>query len=356
MASLVDSRVYPWARAEARELHIALCEIYPTPRAAMFIAASSGLPQAMLNPDQPAYLLWKDILEMAAVQNSTRTMVELVRDQNPRNARRALFEALLTSQPVPTDGQPRSADGSALFLRDSDIVSEPEALLFHDDLTISIGRLAWLRDVLEQLGRLAPAVCRLETAAAGKGQFGTGFRIARDLVLTNWHVLRFDGTPADTIRAEFGYEDDAAGNGLPTKLVTCDAATVVGSAADDWAVARVQQPLDDTIPIVKLSAAANAAVSAPAFVIQHPGGQRKRVAYVRNTITACDDRVVHYLSDTQAGSSGAPVFDDQGRILALHRAGGIPQEVAGRPPVKKNEGVAISRVAAGLAAAGVQVP
>jgi len=37
----------------------------------------------------------------------------------------------------------------------------------------------------------------------------------------------------------------------------------------------------------------------------------------------------------------------------LHRAGGEPQEVLGKPPVSKNEGVLISRVAAGLHAKGV---
>ena len=90
-----------------------------------------------------------------------------------------------------------------------------------------------------------------------------------------------------------------------------------------------------------------------AFVIQHPAGGRKRVAYARNQITYVDDEVVHYLSDTQTGSSGAPVFDGLGRLIALHRAGGEPQEIAGQAPVRENEGVRIDRVRQGIAALGI---
>ncbi len=50
------------------------------------------------------------------------------------------------------------------------------------------------------------------------------------------------------------------------------------------------------------------------------------------------------------------MFDVQGRLIALHHAGGRPQQVVGKPPVKKNEGIRITRVVAGLKGEGVVVP
>ena len=54
-----------------------------------------------------------------------------------------------------------------------------------------------------------------------------------------------------------------------------------------------------------------------AFVIQHPLGGRKRVATVRNQVSFVDDRVVRCLSDTQVGSSGSPVPNADGQLIAL---------------------------------------
>jgi V8-like Glu-specific endopeptidase len=356
MNAVLTKSPYPWVLPEARELHVALCEIYPTPRAAVFVAVTAGLNQAMLNPDQAAYLLWMDVLNMSATSKRTEALVRAVASQNPTSPRVSFFDSLLNDQPIVKDSQPRTAQGDAIFLAGSTIVSQPEALLFHDDLTMTMGRIPWLIGVLQRLQTLGPSVCRLETSMPGDGQYGTAFRIADDLLLTNWHVVNFGAKEATKVVAEFFYEDDAQGNGLATKTVDCDAKPVAGNANDDWAVVKVQSQLPGTIPIIRLSAGAAPVVSAQTFIIQHPAGQRKRVAFVRNQITELVGQVVHYLSDTQAGSSGAPVFDDQGRIVALHRAGGVPQEVAGKPPLKKNEGVLISRVAQAIAAAGVAVP
>ena len=46
-------------------------------------------------------------------------------------------------------------------------------------------------------------------------------------------------------------------------------------------------------------------------------------------------------------------FDEQGRLIALHHAGGRPEEVAGTMLVKKNEGIRIGPIVAALKAAGV---
>jgi hypothetical protein len=101
------------------------------------------------------HLVWKDILDMTATHNATRTLVTQVNDQNSTSPRRPFF-ALLNDQSVTTDRQPRAADGNAIFLAGSTLITEPGRLLFHDDLTMTIGRLPWPIAVLQRLERSRP--------------------------------------------------------------------------------------------------------------------------------------------------------------------------------------------------------
>ena len=69
-------------------------------------------------------------------------------------------------------------------------------------------------------------------------------------------------------------------------------------------------------------------------VVHHPGGDRKRLSIRENRIVAEDDLWLRYTSDARRGSSGAPVFNDQWEMVALHH-GGLPRRDA--------EGVALNR-------------
>ena len=55
-------------------------------------------------------------------------------------------------------------------------------------------------------------------------------------------------------------------------------------------------------------------------IVQHPRGGKKQVALRENRIVDGEQRFVHYTADTEPGSSGSPVFNDQWEVLALHHA------------------------------------
>jgi V8-like Glu-specific endopeptidase len=245
-----------------------------------------------------------------------------------------------------------------VFIKGDDTVYEPEALLYYDDLTIEIGRVPALIETLRTMCALAPAICRLVVGIDDRPIRGSAFRIAPDLLLTNWHVLHDErtGSRAEVVTADFGYDDDGEGGALSPTEIVCDVTSIVSNEDDDWAVIRCNESPEDRWPIVNLSSAAEPRVRRPAYIVQHPNGERKRLGFVRNQVSSFDDNVVHYLTDTQEGSSGSPVFDASGRLIALHHAGGRPQQVVGRPPIAKNEGIRIPRVVAGLQAHGIATP
>jgi S1-C subfamily serine protease len=354
--TIFDHPTYPWHLREAVELHGKLVQLYPSGKRAAFVAVRAGVPEFTINVDQAAVSVWKEILEEAWPRQLGRTLVQQVLADPSVAVAHSFFRDLGAGRQTDITTDVRDASGAparkAAFITGSDDVTSDEANLFHDDLTMSTGKLPWLIGVLQRLQALAPSVFLLRVTFPGAVARGTAFRIGDDLLLTNCHMIELHGVAATKIVAEHDFQEDASGNGLATRTFT---GTVVASHQDDdWAIIRIGEPLPAT-PILKLSEAAVPALEQPAFVIQHPNGERKRVGYVRNSITLVDARVIQYLTDTQVGSSGSPVLNDEGRLIGLHHRGGQPQEVAGQPPMKKNEGIRIEAILANVPA-GLALP
>jgi V8-like Glu-specific endopeptidase len=195
-------------------------------------------------------------------------------------------------------------------------------------------RIAWLSRGLE----LSAPVCRV-LRPDGKG---SGFLIANDLLLTNNHVLP-DQEIADASTAEFNYQVNWAGDLEPTRRFTLDASYFHTNEELDYSIVRVKESPGDLFGFVDLSKRGNPTVNDFVTIIQHPLGGTKQICFTDNKVSAVFGDLVQYATDTEAGSSGSPVFDQQWQIVALHHRGG---GLAG-PDGKKyftNEGIAISSV------------
>jgi hypothetical protein len=317
----------------------------------LLIAQQAGVQAYEIQLDQQPLFLWKEILDLLANRRGVEPLVQLAVKQNPKSPKVDVLRKLLAGEPILSQRTSVVVD---------DQIGDREALLFHDDLTLSTGRIAWLIEVLEKLRAIAPAICRLGCRFGAASGYGTGFRIGRDLLLTNWHVLHNPERDmrANSVVAQFDYELDGTDRPRPGLTIDCAIASiVVGDAEADWGIIRTSSPIPDSIPIIPLSGAVRPEPQTRAFILQHPNGDYKRLGYARNVITDVEgDAYLYYLTDTQAGSSGSPVFDEQCRLIGLHHWGGSPQEVAGRPPLKKNRGVQMSLIRAGLAKAQVDAP
>ncbi|APO72220.1 DNA/RNA non-specific endonuclease protein (plasmid) [Rhizobium gallicum] len=219
---------------------------------------------------------------------------------------------------------------------------------------------------LDRGKRAAAAVCRIKVPSGGGTWYGTGFLVGSRLLLTNHHVL---GTPdeASQCEAEFEYEHDIDGvlrepvrfNLRPHEIFYTNAELDITFVAVT-ALSEEGVPLDryGRLPLIPLSGKGIAGEWVT--IVQHPGSDPKQIAIRASQIIALDQRAadginldnfIHYSTDTEPGSSGAPVFNDQWQVLALHHKA-VPamtesgeQEGAGTKPVWiANEGVRISAI------------
>ncbi|MEU4445451.1 effector-associated domain EAD1-containing protein [Actinosynnema sp. NPDC050801] len=267
----LDAFQYPFDDRVAQQLHRTLTTLYPKSQAVQLVARQAGLDMAQIDSEQPPTYLWMDALTQAAAEGRTRALVtaasKALADVNPA---KPFLADLLADRPTRLSSEPVSATGQPVF---DDHVTEPEALLYQDDLTIQIGRVPGLTTTLERLVAVAPAVCLLNVWVGGDEQYGTGFRIGEDLLLTNWHVLHNSETDAAaaTVTAEFGFEDDGRGGIVGATQILCDATDVVSDKDDDWAVIRMTTPLDERWPIIIPSRSVAPAKDGQAFVVQPPG-------------------------------------------------------------------------------------
>jgi V8-like Glu-specific endopeptidase len=70
-----------------------------------------------------------------------------------------------------------------------------------------------------------------------------------------------------------------------------------------------------------------------------------------NLLLGCNEWLLHYRTPTEGGSSGSPVFEDEGwQAVGLHHAGGTFERLDGtRPPYQANEGITVLAIRAAIA-------
>ena len=175
------------------------------------------------------------------------------------------------------------------------------------------------------------AVCRIEFDKQG---IATGFLIAPDLVLTNYHVFRPEGASYDldsrakSCQVRFAAKRTDDGSEEPGKIFKLHKDWLVASSDGyelDYLLLRLERSARDgvTAPVKKIVSDADA-IHKDMFVniIHHPLGGSMEVSLRSNEVVEVEPQRIYYLADTEEGSSGAPVFDDNWRVVALHQSGG----------------------------------
>jgi hypothetical protein len=184
----------------------------------------------------------------------------------------------------------------------------------------------------------------------GKGH-GTGWLVeARDffadltgpLLLTNAHVVNREGsggalTPDQAqanfqgLKTVFEFEDEIVWTSPPEEL--------------DATFLRLRGGAPAAEPLPLASRKIRPGVPPPRiYIIGHPAGRDVELSLHDNKLLACNERLLHYRTPTEGGSSGSPVFEDSAwKVIGLHHAGGSYAGLDGKTPpeYEANEGIPI---------------
>lgn len=194
----------------------------------------------------------------------------------------------------------------------------------------------------------ARAVCRVRIRdQAGRViAHGTGSLVSPRLLLTNHHVLD-SAQVAAASAAEFNFQDGIDGQPLQPRLLSLDPdAFFVADDERDFALVAVRANEEELagFGFNRLVAAEGKAVIGEfVTIVQHPRGEKKQVSLRENRIVDLPEAFMHYEADTEPGSSGSPVFNDQWEVVALHHASVAAPE-HGDLGGFLNEGIRVSRI------------
>jgi V8-like Glu-specific endopeptidase len=166
------------------------------------------------------------------------------------------------------------------------------------------------------------AVCKINV---NKTSFGSGFLVCPHVILTNHHVIR-STEEADKSYALFGYSQDSEGKVSVGRIVNLEPDNMFLTEPDlDFTFVGIDSKSETLLSHIQpLSLSRNpitVAVGENVNIIQHPNGRPQEVAFRANKVKKVAESVVWYETDTEPGSSGSPVFNDQWNLVALHHAG-----------------------------------
>ncbi|MEV8638066.1 DNA/RNA non-specific endonuclease [Streptosporangium sp. NPDC051023] len=242
----------------------------------------------------------------------------------------------------------RPIDPAAITAAEPEAVTAAAAVLERiirgDDL-LPVGYLEGGAAAARAVGRVA-----IRDAHGRLTGYGTGSLVSPELLLTNHHVLA-DADTAGRSGVEFDYQDGLDGRPLTLQGFSLDPGRFfVADRKLDFALVAVKAAAGELArfgfnPLV--AAEGKAIVGDFVTIVQHPDGEKKQVALRENRVVDILELFLHYQTDTEPGSSGSPVFNDQWEIVALHHAG-VPAPGHDELGGFINEGVRVSRLLAFL--------
>jgi V8-like Glu-specific endopeptidase len=241
--------------------------------------------------------------------------------------------------------------------------------------------------VRSRLAEIEAQVCRVEAASDAGRSYGTGFLVAPDVVMTNYHVVqpvieKAPGADPKKVVLRFDYKRAASGDDInpgqvfhldddwlvdqsppsPVDLQAEPKSGVPATTELDYALLRLDTdagnravganapPGSPRRGWIAVSARADVfPVDSPMFIVQHPDAEPMQLALDLEAVIKVNDNGtrVQYRTNTLGGSSGSPCFNRDWELVALHHSGDPNFSELHHPTF--NEGVPFAAIKALLA-------
>jgi hypothetical protein len=239
-----------------------------------------------------------------------------------------------------------------------------------------------------RMGAIEGQVCRVEVQSSVPPDFGTGFLLGPDVLLTNYHVLEavISGqVPPLKVSLRFDYKmlakgptvnggtvyrlaepkwlldespysahdlkDDEDGNPTPLELDYALVRVKGAPGNDPVGGPGVRGPHSEPRGWIDIPATTHDFMALPSvFIMQHPEGGPLKLAFDTQSVIGvnANNSRVRYKTTTEPGSSGSPCFDANWNLIAMHHSGDPRYEKLRR--AEYNQGVPIAAIVALLEA------
>ncbi|HEX2913603.1 MAG TPA: serine protease [Chloroflexia bacterium] len=173
--------------------------------------------------------------------------------------------------------------------------------------------------------------------------FATCFLVATDLIMTNHHVF---GSSYETegVRIQFNYRENLDGDLEEVEDYGCDPSTFFTSQEFDYSVVKLDRPAAERWGYLPMRQGQATPRESHIAIIQHPEGEPLQVAMRDNSLVYDDANTVEYLTSTEYGSSGSPVFNDYWQLIALHSQRVQDPSITDRKVWYRNRGIKMNAI------------
>jgi hypothetical protein len=360
-------------QAQFRKAVEALLDAYPDRDDLTFTLAMIGRLYADLTPTSNRKVEYLNIVVQARAQGWDTDLIRAAHEEEPGNAQLAELAAELgIAEPRPVRAPPAlvsAADETSADSADAEAERALQRLVLAGDPPVNAEQL------LHRLRQTGSWTGALEIGGMHQG---TCLLVGPDVVITNHHVIapllntalddvtvRFDRyvDPAHVVQTGWSVDLHADWHMHSRPHGPADETDDPDDTPDpdqlDFALVRLSQrvsdrplpggdggprgwcSLQDTPPDVP--------VGGHVTLIQHPAGAPRQISFGHVLSYGGANLRLRYSANTKRGSSGSPVLNGRGRLIALHHAG----DPNFAQMAKYNQGIPIGLIANDIAVAGL---